>query len=74
MKLTLKALRANKGLTQKQAADAIGVAVGTLGSWENALSFPDAIKIAKIEEVYDTTYADIIFLPNDIGLTDNKEC
>jgi transcriptional regulator with XRE-family HTH domain len=73
MGLTLKALRVNKGLTQKQAADAIGVAVGTLGSWENALSFPDALKIARIEKVYDTTYADIIFLPDNIGLNNIEE-
>lgn len=73
MGLTLKALRVNKGLTQKQAADAIGVSSNTLGSWESASSFPDAIKIAKIEKLYDTTYADIIFLPDNIGLNNIEE-
>ena len=73
MGLTLKALRVNKGLTQKQAADAIGVSLGTLGAWERGLSFPDAIKIAKIETIYDTTYADIIFLPDNIGLNNIEE-
>lgn len=69
MKVTLKAARMNKRLTQKEAANLIGVSVDTLHNYENQKSFPDVPVIRKIEEVYGLTYADIIFLPNDYGLT-----
>lgn len=73
MGLTLKALRVNKGLTQKQAANVIGVSSSTLGSWENALSFPDVLNIKKIEMLYDTKYEDIIFFPDNVDLIENAK-
>ena len=60
-KMTLKALRVNNGLSQESAAKKLGVSPATLSKWENAKSFPDAIKIGKIEELYRTSYNDIIF-------------
>lgn len=63
-KMTLKALRVNSGLSQEIAAKNIGVSPSTLSSWENAKSFPNAIEIGKIEELYRTSYNDIIFLPD----------
>ena len=60
-KMTLKALRANSGLSQEKAAKKLGVAAATLSKWENAKSFPDAIEIGKIEKLYNTNYNDIIF-------------
>ena len=68
--MTLKALRVNAGLKQKEAADRLGVTPETLGNWENAKSFPNVKQISRIEELYHTNYADIIFLPDDIGLTE----
>jgi transcriptional regulator with XRE-family HTH domain len=62
-KMTLKALRANSGLSQESAAKKLGVAAATLSKWENAKSFPDAIEIGRIEELYNTSYNDIIFSP-----------
>lgn len=72
MGFTLRALRVNSGLTQKQAADNLGVTVETLSRWENAKSFPTVPQINKIEALYNVSYGDIIFLPVDIGLTDAK--
>ncbi len=66
LKLTLKALRVNKGLTQKQAAKALGVSNKTLCSWEQGRSMPKANMIDAICELYGVSFDDIIFLPNDM--------
>ena len=65
MKITLRAARVNKGLRQNEAAKKIGVTRDTLRNWETGKSFPDAVKIKKIEDVYGVGYNDIIFLPKD---------
>ena len=61
MKLTLKALRINKGYTQEQAANLIGVSVDTLANYEKGLTYPDIPVLKKIEEVYETKYDNINF-------------
>ena len=63
MQITLKAARANAFLTQKDAAERIGVTVDTIGNWERGKSFPDALQIKRIEEVYGVRYDNLIFLP-----------
>ncbi len=63
MKLTLKAIRTNKGLTQEEASKLIGVGIDTLSNYERGLMYPDVPIIKKIEEVYGVEYKDIIFLP-----------
>ena len=63
-KMTLRALRANRGLSQEAAAKKLGIAPSTLSKWENAKSFPNAIELKKIEKLYQTSYNDIVFLPN----------
>ena len=73
MPMTLKALRVNAGYDQKTAAQIIGVTPGTLGSWERGESFPTVPQITKIENLYGTNYANINFLPTNIGLTETKE-
>lgn len=54
----------NVGLTQQEAADKIGVTVDTVGNWERAKSFPNALQIRRIEEVYGVPYNNLIFLPH----------
>lgn len=61
MKMTLKALRANKNWTQKQTAEAIGVNEDTWRNYERGKTFPDVPIIKKIEKVFNVTFADIIF-------------
>ena len=63
-KLTLKAIRVNKGLTQRQAAKLIGIAEPTLVNYEKGRSFPDVPVINKIQEVYQIKYDNINFLCN----------
>lgn len=65
MKLTLKAARANLGVTQKEAAELLGVTVDTIGNWERGKSYPNALQIRDIEAVYKIAYDDLIFLPNN---------
>ncbi len=64
LRITLKAARMNVNLTQVEAAEKIGVTVDTIGNWERAKSFPNALQIRRIEEVYGVPYNDLIFLPN----------
>ena len=67
MAMTLKALRVNKGLDQKTAADYLGITPETLGKWEQGKTFPNVQQITKIEELYSVSYSDINFLPTNIG-------
>lgn len=61
IEITLKALRVNKNLTQKDVASEIGVSKRTLANWENAKTFPDVPNIKKIETFYGVRYDDINF-------------
>ena len=65
MKLTLKAARVNAGLSQIEAASALGISSGTLYDYEKGKSFPTVPTIKKIEELYGVTFGDLIFLPGD---------
>lgn len=67
MAMTLKALRINKGMDQKTAAERLGITPETLGRWEQGKSFPNVRQITRIEKLYSTTYSDINFLLEDIG-------
>ena len=67
MLMTLRALRVNAGLDQKTAAERLGITPETLGKWEMGKSYPNVLQINKIEKLYSTTYADINFLPSNIG-------
>jgi transcriptional regulator with XRE-family HTH domain len=63
MKITLRAARVNVGLSQKGAADRLGVSNKTLCSWENGKTFPPADKIPEICALYCVSYDALNFLP-----------
>lgn len=63
MKLSLKALRANSNLTQKEAANIIGVSRDTWNSWEKGRSVPNARNIDTIIKCFNVPYENIQFLP-----------
>ena len=65
VKMTLKAARVNAGFSQKEAAERLGVSNKTLCKWEKGISFPNAQQIKAICELYQVSYDNIIFLPND---------
>lgn len=64
-KMTLRAARVNCNLSQKDAAQEIGVSNKTLGNWEAGTSFPKADKIQVMCDLYGISYDDLIFLPCD---------
>lgn len=61
MQITLKALRVNKGVTQEEVANAIGVSVETWANYESAKTFPDVPIIQKIEKYFNIKYENINF-------------
>lgn len=63
--MTLKALRANKNMSQADVAKALGISEDTWRNYEKGKTFPDVPVIKKIEKVFNVKYADIIFLPVD---------
>lgn len=64
---TLKMLRAKFELTQDQAGRRVGVSADVWHNWEKAKTFPNIPQLQKIEEEFDVTYNDIIFLTNNNG-------
>lgn len=65
MGISLKAARINKKLTQKEAALKLGISEYTLGNYENGKSYPDVPILKRIESLYDVSYNDLIFLPQN---------
>lgn len=63
MAITLKAARVNKKLTQAEAAKMLGISEKTLSNYEKGVSFPDIPVLKRIEDLYETSYSDLIFLP-----------
>lgn len=61
MAITLKAARVNVGLTQIEAAKALGISPDTVRMYEKGETFPDVPMIRKIEELYRISYNDIDF-------------
>ena len=59
MRITLKAARVNKGLTQVQVANSLNVTKKTVCSWENGKTMPKLDKIEPLCELYGVTYDDI---------------
>lgn len=70
MKVTLRALRVNRGLTQSEAAEKIGVTRQTIQKWEASETFPTMKQLATICSVYGCGMGDI-FLPNELA---RREC
>ena len=69
VKFTLKTIREMRGLSQIDAAKAIGISVDTLSNYERGKSYPDIPVLRKIEKTYNIKYNQLIFLPLDHGLT-----
>lgn len=59
MRITLKAARVNKNLTQEQVADELKVTKKTVGSWESGKTRPKLEKIEPLRELYGVSYDDI---------------
>lgn len=64
---TLKMLRAKYDLTQAEAGKRVGVSGDVWHNWEKAKTFPNIPQLKKIEQEFNVTYNDIIFLVNNNG-------
>jgi DNA-binding XRE family transcriptional regulator len=61
LKITLAAARVNAGLTQTDAALALGVSRYTIIAWEAGRTVPDVIKARKIYDLYKRPEDSIFF-------------
>lgn len=59
MRVTLKAARINKGLTQEDVAKALNVTKKTVGSWEMGKTMPKIDKIEHLCQLFGCNYDDI---------------
>jgi len=56
----LKALRKEKGLTQEQLAERLGVSARTVSRWETGSNMPDISLLLEIAEFYDVSIPEIV--------------
>lgn len=63
-KIRLEAARVNAGLTQIQAADAIGVSKSTLVYWEKGYTLIPAVALKKLCDIYQMPM-ECIILPSE---------
>ena len=62
-KMTLKMLRVANNLSQKEAAELVGVSTDTWGHWERCQTEPSISMAYNIAFKFNTNLDDIIFLP-----------
>lgn len=66
MKVSLKALRVNANMNQKEVAAIMNISPNTLINWENNYTSPDALQLLKLCTIYKCTMDDI-FLPDKLA-------
>lgn len=66
MKITLKALRVNAGLSQKEVARQLKISRKTVQNWEANVTFPNGVVLNKICSLYGCEINDI-FLPSELA-------
>lgn len=72
MKITLKAARVNKGLTQTDVANQLHINKGTLVNYEKYRTIPDIETAKAMAALYGVSVNDLIFLPEDCALSTNQ--
>jgi len=63
MKLTLRQLRRLNEISQKKAAELLGVSSDSIVRWERGETYPNALQIAEICRVYKLKFEDIEWNP-----------
>ena len=61
MKISLRALRINAGLTLKQACSKLGISTETLRSYEHNKTHPDFKRLSEILSLYNVKYGDVVY-------------
>lgn len=62
-KISIAAARVNAGMSQKQAAKALGVSNRTICKWEQGEAYPKADKITAMCALYKVPFDMLKFLP-----------
>ena len=65
LKISLAAARVNRGFTQREVAEKLGISTKTLVNWENGITFPTIEKVYELCELYGVSVDNLIFLPED---------
>lgn len=60
-KISLEAARVNAGLTQTEAAEAIGVSQVTISNWETGKTSPKMSIVPTIADLYKVPVQDLLF-------------
>lgn len=55
----IKDARAAAGLTQEQAAEALGVSRQTISNWENEKTYPDIASVVRMSDLYAVSLATV---------------
>lgn len=63
---TIRELRTERGLTQLELANAVGVTPSTVYSWERGRYVPDVVKLRAIARLFDVSSDDIALVGVDI--------
>lgn len=61
---TIKIFRGRNGMSRKQLAQAIGVSVSTISSYENGVTLPDSKTLLKIAKILDVSTDLLLFDPD----------
>ena len=56
----ISSIRKDKGLTQKQLADSLGVSNATISKWETGKGFPDISLLEPLASVLDVTVSEVL--------------
>lgn len=64
--ISLRAARTNADMTLQQVSEATGVSVPTLSKWENYITFPTAMQLKQLCELFGCTLNDI-FVPDKLA-------
>lgn len=70
----IAALRKEKGMTQLDLAEKMGVTDKAVSKWERDLSFPDVHSIPKLAEIFDVTVDELMQVKTDTreNVTENR--
>ena len=68
----LRKLRLEKGLTQEQAAEKLGVSAQSVSRWETGVTFPDILLLPEIAKLYNILVDDL-FRPAVKGYSNNAQ-
>ena len=56
----ISSIRKDKGLTQKQLVDSLGVSNATISKWETGKGFPDISLLEPLASVLDITVSEVL--------------